>query len=69
MSEKPSLNFDTPEFNYDELEAQLGTYQPDPDRYPHDSPSFISIEEGIAAGYQCPTNRSHGGCAEAVVRG
>jgi len=38
MSEKPSLHFETPKFSYDELEAQLRDFQPDPDRYPHDAP-------------------------------
>ena len=50
MSETPSLHFEKPKFNYDELESQLSAYQPDPDRYPHDAPSIISIEEGIRAG-------------------
>ena len=50
MSEKPSLNFETAKFTYDELEAQLRDFQPDPGRYPHDVPSIISVEEGIRAG-------------------
>jgi hypothetical protein len=60
MDEKPSLNFEKPLFSYDELEQQLRGYQPDPDRYPHDVPSMISIEEGIRAGRM--GNVAVGGC-------
>ena len=60
MSEKPSLDFEKPKHGYDELEAQLRAYQPDPDRYPHDEPSIISIEEAIRAGRM--GNVAVGGC-------
>ena len=61
MSEKPSLDFATPEYTYDELEAQLAAYTPDPDAYPHDVPAIISIEEGIRAGRM--GNVAVGGCS------
>jgi len=48
--EAPSLNFEKPKYNYDELEARLNAYTPDPAKYPHDAPSIISIVEGIRAG-------------------
>ena len=60
MSEKPSLNFAKPEYGYEELEAQLEAYTPDPETYPHDIPSIISIEEGIRAGRM--GNVAVGGC-------
>lgn len=60
MSEKPNLNFAKPDFNYDELEAQLKAYTPNPDKYPHDIPSIICIEEGIRAGRL--GNVAVGGC-------
>jgi len=60
MSEKPSLNFAKPNYGYDELEAQLKAYTPDPETYPHDIPSIISIEEGIRAGRM--GNVAVGGC-------
>jgi tRNA(adenine34) deaminase len=60
MSERPSLHFETPKFSYDELEAQLRDFQPVPDRYPHDVPSIISVEEGIRAGRM--GNVAVGGC-------
>lgn len=50
MSEKPSLHFETPQFSYDELEARLRDFQPDSDRFSHDVPSIISVQEGIRAG-------------------
>ena len=50
MHEKPSIEFATPDFSYDELELQLAAYQPDSDNYPHELPSIISIEEAIRAG-------------------
>jgi len=50
MSEEPSLNFATPDYNYDELEAQLKACTPNPEKYPHDIPSIISVEEAIRAG-------------------
>lgn len=60
MSEKPSLQFAKPDFSYDELEAQLKAYTPDPEHYAHDIPSIISIEEGIRAGRM--GNVAVGGC-------
>lgn len=60
MHEKPSLNFEKPKWNYNELEQQLNDYQPDPDRYAHDMPSIISIEEAIRAGRM--GNVAVGGC-------
>jgi len=60
MVEKPSLSFAKPDYNYDELEAQLKAYTPDPEQYPHDVPSIISIEEGIRAGRM--GNVAVGGC-------
>ncbi len=60
MNEKPSLNFAKADYDYDELEAQLNAYQPDPARYPHDIPSIICIEEGIRAGRL--GNVAVGGC-------
>ena len=60
VSEKPSLSFARPDYDYDELEAQLQAYQPDSDRYPHDAPSIVSIEEGIRAGRL--GNVAVGGC-------
>ena len=59
-AEKPSLNFETPKCNYDELEQQLKDFLPDPDRYPHDVPSVISIAEAIRAGRM--GNVAVGGC-------
>jgi hypothetical protein len=50
MSEQPNLAFETPRFDYDQLETQLAGYIPDPQKHPHDVPSIISIEEGIRAG-------------------
>lgn len=50
MSDKPEINFATPEYTYDELEAQMKAYNPQPEKYPHDIPSIISIEEAIRAG-------------------
>ena len=60
MSEKPSLDFEKPKFTYDELAQQLRDYQPQPDKFPHDSPSIISIAEGIRAGRM--GNVAVGGC-------
>ena len=60
MSETASIDFEKPKHNYDELEAQLRAYQPDPDRYPHDDPSIVSIEEAIRAGRM--GNVAVGGC-------
>lgn len=60
MSEKPSLNFATPDYGYDELKAQLKAYKPDPEKYPHDIPSIVSIEQGIRAGRL--GNVAVGGC-------
>ncbi|MFD2160360.1 hypothetical protein ACFSW8_15765 [Rubritalea tangerina] len=48
--EKPSLNFETPKFSYDELAQQLVDYTPDTERYPHDEASVVSVVEGIRAG-------------------
>lgn len=50
MKEKPSIDFEQPQFGYDELEVQLKAYTPDPDTFPHDFPAIVSIEEGIRAG-------------------
>ena len=50
MSGKPEIHFATPGYSYDELEAQLRAYTPQPKKYPHDIPSVISIEEAIRAG-------------------
>ena len=70
-SEKPSLDFAEPAYNYDELEAQLKAYTPDPEKYPHDIQSIISIEEAIRAGRL--GNVAVGGCLmkddEVVLRG
>ena len=52
MSDKPVINLATPDYNYDELEAQLKAYMPQPEKYPHDIPSIISIEEAIRASYR-----------------
>ena len=60
MSEKPSLNFATPDYSYEELEAQLRSYSSDTEKYPHDIPSIISIEQGIRAGRL--GNVAVGGC-------
>ena len=59
-SKKPSINFAKPDYNYDELEAQLKAYKPNPEKYPHDIPSIISIEEAIRAGRL--GNVAVGGC-------
>ena len=48
--EKPKITFDTPAFNYDELEAQREAYEKNPEGYKHDGPSIISIRQGIRAG-------------------
>lgn len=70
MSEKPSLEFATPDYSYDELAAQLTAYTPDPVTYPHDIPSIICIEEGIRAGRM--GNVAVGGCLmrgdEVIIR-
>lgn len=58
--EAPSLEFETPKYSYDELAAQLRAYTPDPEKFPHDIPSIISIEEGIRAGRA--GNVAVGGC-------
>jgi tRNA(Arg) A34 adenosine deaminase TadA len=50
MSEKPKLQFETPEFNYDELETQLLDYEQNPGGFKHDVESIISIRQGIRAG-------------------
>ena len=60
MSDKPQIPFATPQFSYDELEAQLAAYTPDPETYPHDRPSIVSIEEAIRAGRV--GNVAVGGC-------
>ena len=60
MSEAPNLDFPTPEFSYDELEAQLQDYVTDPERYPHDEASIISVEEAIRSGRN--GNVAVGGC-------
>ena len=58
--EKPSLNFETPKYSYDELAEQLAAYTPNMEKYPHDIPSMISIEEGIRA--ERMGNVAVGGC-------
>ena len=60
MAEEASLEFAEAEFTYDELADQLAIYTPDPDTYPHDVPSMISIAEGIRAGRM--GNVAVGGC-------
>jgi tRNA(adenine34) deaminase len=60
LSERARLNFETPKFDYDELEQQLRDYQPDLDQYPHDTSSIISIEQAIRAGRM--GNVAVGGC-------
>ena len=60
MDEKPSLSFEKPKWNYDELAQLLRDYQPAPDRFPHDVPSVISIEEAVRAGRM--GNVAVGGC-------
>ncbi len=59
-SEAPSLDFEKPKYNYDELEAQLQAYRPGPKKFPHDGPSIVSIQEGIRAGRL--GNVAVGGC-------
>ena len=59
-SEKPSLDFAEPAYNYDELAAQLKAYEPNPEKYPHDIASIICIEEAIDAGRW--GNVAVGGC-------
>lgn len=60
MTEKLSLSFAKPAYNYDELEAQLKACTPNPEKYPHDIPSSISVEEAIRAGRM--GNVAVGGC-------
>lgn len=60
MSEKPSIVFAVPDFDYEELEALLKAYTPNPEKYVHDIPSLISIEEAIRAGRL--GNVAVGGC-------
>lgn len=60
MAEEANLEFAEAEFTYDELADQLAAYAPDPDAYPHDVPSMISIAEGIRAGRM--GNVAVGGC-------
>ena len=60
MAEEANLGFAEAEFTYDELADQLAAYAPDPDAYPHDVPSMISIAEGIRAGRM--GNVAVGGC-------
>ena len=60
MSEQASLQFAQPKWSYDELEQQLKDYTPDPERYPHDGPSVISVDQGIRAGRM--GNVAVGGC-------
>lgn len=59
MTDKPQIEFATPEFSYDELEQQVQAYTPDP-RYPHDEAAIICIEEGIRSGRL--GNVAVGGC-------
>lgn len=47
---KPVIHFDTPEYSYEELEAQLAAYEKTPAGFKHDGPSIISIRQGIRAG-------------------
>ena len=60
MIAKPHIEFAKPDYSYDELEAQLKAYSPQPEKYPHDVPSIISIEEGLRAGRL--GNVAVGGC-------
>ena len=70
-SEKPSLDFAKPAYNYDELAAQLKAYTPKPEKYAHDIPSIICIEEAIIAGRL--GNVAVGGCLvkddDVILRG
>ena len=58
--EKPRLDFAEPAYSYDELEAQLKAHMPKPEKYVHDIPSMISIEEAIRTGRL--GNVAVGGC-------
>ena len=60
MTDKPHIEFATPDYSYDELEAQVKAYTPQPEKYPHDIPSIISIEEGLRSGRL--GNVAVGGC-------
>lgn len=60
MSEKPSLEFATADYSYDDLEQQLSAYEPNTEQYPHDISAMICIEEGIRAGRM--GNVAVGGC-------
>lgn len=60
MTEQPSLDFAQPDYSYDELAEQLRGYAPDSDRFPHDIPSVICVEQGIRAGRM--GNVAVGGC-------
>ena len=60
MTNKPEIHFAKPDYSYDELEAQLKAYTPQPEMYPHDIPAIICIEEGIRSGRL--GNVAVGGC-------
>jgi tRNA(adenine34) deaminase len=49
-NEKPVLKFESPKYNYKELENQLNNYEQNSMEFPHDEPSIISIRQGIRAG-------------------
>ena len=49
MAEEANLNFAKPEFTYDELEAKLKAYTPDP-KYKHEREAIICLEESIRSG-------------------
>ena len=50
MIAKPQIEFATPDYIYDEMQDQMRAYSPGLEKYPHDIPSIISIEEGLRAG-------------------
>lgn len=59
MSEEANLNFAKPEFTYDELEAKLEAYEPQPG-FKHEHEAIICLEESIRAGRM--GNVAVGGC-------
>lgn len=60
ITEAPSLHFEKPKWTYDEIATQLAEYEPNPEIYPHDTPSMISVLEGIRSGRL--GNVAVGGC-------
>lgn len=59
MTEKANLNFAEPEFTYDELDARLKAYEPDP-QYKHEHEAIICLEEAVRSGRM--GNVAVGGC-------